>query len=83
MQRRDALKLVLWSLSDLEYLCRELKWKEETYVELAIDFLRNTMQPEFSGEDVLQLSKEKAGEMAHQLKSMLPKSLSSSVSTWG
>ena len=81
-QRRDALKLVIWSLSDLDYLCRELKWKEETYVELAINFLRNTMQPELLGEDVIQLSKEKAGEMAHQLKSMLPKSISSGVSSW-
>ena len=81
-QRRDALKLILWSLSDLEYLSRELKWKEETYVELAINFLRNTMQPELSGEDVVQLSKEKAGEMAHQLKSMLPQSMTSGISTW-
>lgn len=81
-QRRDALKLVHWALSDLEYLARELKWKEESYVELAINFLRNTMQPELSGEDIVQLSKEKAGEMAHQLKEMLPKGSSLGVSAW-
>jgi hypothetical protein len=40
-------------------------------VNLAVEMLRLTMKPKVAGVEILSLSKEKASEMAEQLKGML------------
>lgn len=67
----DALKLVLWSLADIDYLLDEMKGKESVYVNLAMELLRSSMKPRTAGEETISLSKQKAGEMAEQLKMLL------------
>jgi hypothetical protein len=68
---RDSIRLILWSLTYLEFLSDELKWKEKIYVDRAIELLRSTIRPQSAGEEVLFLSKDKAKDMVNQLKSML------------
>ena len=70
-ERMDALRLILWSLTDLEYMQDELQKKEDDYVELAVELLRNGLKPKTAGEEIFSLSKNKAGKMAKQLKKMV------------
>ncbi len=68
---RDALKLIMCSITYLEYLQEELKCKENSYVDRAVELLRSTMCSKTAGEEILYLSKEKAKSMVDQLKGML------------
>ncbi|MCP4749687.1 MAG: hypothetical protein GY866_02225 [Proteobacteria bacterium] len=79
---RDALKLIMWSITYLEYLQEELKWKETSYVERAVELLRSTMLSKTAGEEILYLSKEKAKSMVNQLKTMLNPAVAMKVSSW-
>ncbi|MBU3916087.1 hypothetical protein KKA14_11180, partial [bacterium] len=67
----DSLRMVLWSLTYLEFILDELKWKETIYVDLAVEMLRSTISPKSAGEDMLYLSKDKARDMVRELKTML------------
>lgn len=75
MEKKDALKLIVWSLLDLGYLLDELKDKEESYVQRAMDLLKESFNSKPAGEEILYLSKAKAGEMAEQLKTMITPSM--------
>jgi hypothetical protein len=68
---RDALRLIVWSMTYLEFLRDELKWKEKVYVDRAVGLLRSTIHPRTNGEEMMYLSKEKARDMVDQLKTML------------
>ncbi|MCP4294126.1 MAG: hypothetical protein GY786_00790 [Proteobacteria bacterium] len=70
-QSRDALKLILWAISDLKQLRQELQWKEDSYINRTIEFLKGSVRPLTAGEEIMDFSKVKACEMAGQLKSML------------
>ena len=74
-ERIDALKLVVWSMTEIDYLIKELQWKEDSYVELAVDLLRNTMKPKMASDDILHISQQNASEMVEQLKAMLTPSI--------
>ena len=75
MEKKDALKLIVWSMLDLGYLLDELKRKEDSYVERAMELLKDSFNSKPAGEEILYLSKEKAGEMAEQLKTMITPSM--------
>jgi hypothetical protein len=69
---KDALKMALWSVVYLEYLCKELKLKENDYTNRTIELLRgSTSSSPVNEDDSLCLSKEKAGTMVEQIKMML------------
>jgi len=69
---RDALKLIVWSISDLEYLQEDLKFDENKYVDRAVELLRSTMSTRAAGEEIFNFSKTKAKDMVEQLRSMMP-----------
>lgn len=69
---RDALKLIVWSISDLEYLQEDLKIDEDKYVDKAVELLRSTMSTRAAGEEIFNFSKTKAKDMVEQLRSMMP-----------
>ncbi len=79
---RDALRLILWSITYLEYLLEELRWKEKSYVERAVELLRSTISPQSAGEEMIYLSKDKAKDMVSQLKNMLTPSTVLNVTSW-
>jgi hypothetical protein len=68
---KDSLLLIYRSIKELKSLNKDLVIKENYYVNLAVEMLRLTMKPKAAGVEVLSLSKEKASEMAEQLKGML------------
>ncbi len=70
-ERHDTLKLIDYSESELDSLTAELKRKEEDYISLAISLLQSGMEPKTAEIDLFSYSKEKAGEMAHQLKTAI------------
>ena len=70
-ERKDALMLIYSSIKGLKSLNKDLVSKENYYVNLAVEMLRLTMKPKVAGVEILSLSKEKASEMAEQLKGML------------
>ena len=70
-EQYDALKLIDYSESELDNLIAELKKKEDHYVSVAIRLLQSRMEPKIAEIDLFSRSKEKAGEMAHQLKTKI------------
>ena len=80
---RDALKLIGWSITYLDYLAEELRKKENNYVERAVELLRSTMTRETASEEMMVISKEKAQAMAGQLKNMVTPAMMSKVSRLG
>ena len=70
-QARDSLKLILWAIADLKQLQDELKWKEEGYINRTIELLQGSVRPLTAGNEIMDLSDDRAGEMADQLKDML------------
>ena len=70
-EQKDALKMVLWSIVYLDYLSKELKQKENDYVNRTIQLLKGSMVNSSVREDEFYLSKEKAGAMVEQIKEML------------
>ncbi len=68
---KDALKMVLWSLVYLEYLSKELKVKEDDYVDCTISLLQGNTESTLVKNEALCLSQEKANDMVNQLKEML------------
>ena len=71
IERMDSLKLVKNAQQELTDLSEELKWKENTYVDLAIKLLRQGIAPQEAGEELLELRADKATQMAQDLKNML------------
>jgi len=80
---RDALKLIMWSMTYLDYLGEELRKKENNYVNRAVELLRSTMTRETASEEMVVISKEKAQAMASQLKTMLTPAMMTKVSQIG
>ncbi len=78
-EKYDALTLIGCSKRDMEELRAELKKKEEYYVTLAINLLKASMDTKAAGIDIMSFSKEKAGEMASQIKTMITPSMVQSV----
>ncbi len=72
-ERFDALKMVIWSIVYLQFLAKELKQKENEYVERTIELLRGGMTPFAVNDDALFLSKDKAEDMIGQINAMLKK----------
>lgn len=70
-ERVDSLKMVAWSSVYLEYLLKELKVKEETYVNRTIEMLSGKMSSQEIGEDSLITSRDKTDDMVSQLRAML------------
>ncbi|MBU2513097.1 hypothetical protein KJ966_17285 [bacterium] len=68
---RDALKMVLWSLVYLEYLSKELKAKEDDYVDRTISLLQGNTGSIPANNETLCFSQEKVNDMVSQLKEML------------
>ncbi|MCP4752412.1 MAG: hypothetical protein GY866_16080 [Proteobacteria bacterium] len=81
-ERRDALKLIVWTATYLEYLREELRWKENVYVDRAVDLLRSTMSSRSDGKEILNFSKEKAKQMAEQLKAMMTPAIAIQIASW-
>ena len=79
---RDAIRLIIWSSTYLEFLLEELKWKEKSYVDRAIELLRSTISPQSAGDDLIYLSKDKAKDMVTQLKKMLTPMSVMKVTSW-
>jgi len=82
LECRDALKLIEWSLTYLDYLAEELKYNERNFVDRAVDLLRSTMQSQVAGEEILYLSRDKAKSMVDELKSMLTPAMTMKVTSW-
>lgn len=70
-ERIDALRMVAWSSVYLEYLLKELKIKEDAYVNRTIEMLRGDMTSQPIGEDSLISSRDKTDDMVTQLRAML------------
>jgi hypothetical protein len=83
LECRDAIKLILWSMTYLDYLAEELRKKENNYVERAVELLRSTMTRETASEAMMVISKEKAQSMASQLKNMVTPAMMSKVTRIG
>jgi hypothetical protein len=79
---KDSIRMTIWSITYLDYLLDELKWKEKIYVDRAVDLLRSTIKPQSAGEEMLYLSKDKAKDMVTQLKSMLTPVSVMKVTSW-
>ncbi len=79
---RDALKLIIWSITYLDYLAEELRRKENIYVERAVELLRSTMNRQSGGKELICFSQEKAKTMVEQLKTMLTPAMIMKVSVW-
>lgn len=71
IQNKDALKMIIWALADLEHLLDELQSREDCYVKRTITILQGGARPLTAGEEIMGFSEDQAGEMADQLKSML------------
>lgn len=69
----DALRMVVWSIIYLNFLAKELKQKEEEYVERTINMLSGSTAGFSTIDDALSLSKSKAADMISQLNEMLTK----------
>jgi len=82
LECRDALKLIEWSLTYLDYLAEELKYNESNFVDRAVDLLRSTMQSQVAGEEILYLSRDKAKSMVDELKGMLTPAMTMKVTSW-
>ncbi len=82
VELRDSIQLITWSLTYLEYLLDELKWKEKIYIDRAVELLRSTISPQSAGDDMLYLSKDKAKDMVNQLKTMLTPVSVMKVTSW-
>lgn len=67
----DALRLIIWSSVYLKYLSKELKQKEDEYIERTIELLHGSMDRFNQKEDPFSLSREKADDMISQIKEML------------
>jgi hypothetical protein len=67
-ERRDAKGLVKRAAGDLAELAEELKWKEQVYVDKAIELLKRGPEAGPKGAELLGLSSDKAQAMARQLK---------------
>ncbi len=72
-ERFDALKMVIWSIVYLQFLAKELKQKENEYVERTLDMLKGSTAPFVVNDDALFLSKDKAEDMIDQINAMLKK----------
>ena len=70
-QRMDSLKLIKNAQEEINSLSDELKWKENTYVDLAIKLLKQGIEPQEAGKGLLELKADKATQMAQDLKNML------------
>ncbi len=81
-EARDTLKLVVWATTYLEHLREELRWKENVYVDRAVDLLRSTMSARSGGDDILNFSKGKAQQMAGQLKEMMTPTMVLQIASW-
>ncbi len=68
---QDSIHMIIWSITYLDFLIDELKWKEKIYVDRAVELLRSTISPQSAEDDMIYLSKDKAKDMVTQLKSML------------
>ncbi len=82
LECRDALKLIEWSMTYLDYLLEELKYNETNFVDRAVELLRTTMAPQSAGEEILYLSKDKARSMVDELKGMLTPAMTMKVTSW-
>ncbi|MBC8478446.1 hypothetical protein H8D51_02770, partial [bacterium] len=82
LECRDALELIGWSLTYLDYLLQELKHNENNFVDRAVDLLRSTMRSQSAGEEILYLSRDKAKSMVDELKGMLTPDMTMKVSSW-
>ncbi len=79
LERLDALRILEAAQGELTQMSRELKQKEEAYVDLAIKLLQEGANPKEAGEELLSMGKEKAAQMAKELRYMLrPKDLGGS-----
>lgn len=79
---RDSLRLIIWSITYLDFLLDELKWKEKSYVDHAVEMLRSTISPQDAGDEMMYLSKDKAKDMVTQLKKMLTPVSVMKVTSW-
>ncbi len=79
---RDSIRMILWSITYIDFLLDELKWKEKIYVDRAVELLRSTIRPQSAGDELLYLSKDKAKDMVNQLKSMLTPVSVMKVTSW-
>jgi len=70
-EKMDSLRLLNQALNELKILEDELRQKETQYVDLAIQLLQEGLQPKDAGDDIIAFSKDRAEEMAQQLKAML------------
>jgi hypothetical protein len=82
MECRDALRLIEWSVTYLDYLLEELKINENNFVDRAVDLLRTTMSPQSAGDEILYLSRDKAKSMVDELKTMLTPAMTMKVTSW-
>jgi hypothetical protein len=82
LECRDALKLIEWSMTYLDYLIEEFKYNETNFVDRAVELLRSTMSPQSAGEEILYLSRDKAKSMVDELKGMLTPSMTMKVTSW-
>lgn len=82
LECRDALRLIEWSMTYLDYLIEEFRYNETNFVDRAVELLRNTMAPQSAGEEILYLSKDKAKTMVDELKGMLTPEMTMKVTSW-
>lgn len=82
LECRDALRLIEWSMTYLDYLIEEFKYNEANFVDRAVELLRSTMAPQSAGEEILYLSRDKAKTMVDELKGMLTPEMTMKVTSW-
>ncbi|MBU2515017.1 hypothetical protein KJ966_27160 [bacterium] len=82
LECQDSIHLIIWSMTYLDFLIDELKWKEKIYVDRAVELLRSTISPQSAEDDMIYLSKDKAKDMVTQLKSMLTPVTVMKVTAW-
>lgn len=70
-ERVDSQKVIHKALTELEAFKKELGWKEDAYVHRAIELLKAGSSHVGRPEDLMSLSKDKATQMAGELKGML------------
>lgn len=71
IQQKDAIKLISASIHNIEQLQAGWKNQENFFVNTAIQFLKNSMNLKYPTNETLITSKEKADQMAEDLKSLL------------
>jgi len=72
-ERKDANKLLQRAQGDVNELLEELKWKEEVYVNQAMNLLRANPVAQQTEKQTEELNAQKAQQMALDLKAMISK----------